>query len=152
MRAVNSEAVETTLPPNRFQLAHYDSRFARLLFESSRLVGDMTKQKRRATPLSNHALCTEILDTKRPAWHSRMPAPLFTLHFEPSRHFAAEPLNQQSGELLWKELLMHGGARDPHRMLRALLGEAGDGGEAGVQAGIESMLKDMDISVPPSRE
>lgn len=79
-------------------------------------------------------------------------ARLYALHFQLLRHFAAEPLNRKSGELLWKELLMHGGARDPHRMLRALLGEAGDGGEAGVRAGIESMLRDMDISVPPFHE
>lgn len=67
------------------------------------------------------------------------------------RHFATDPLNRQSGELLWKELMMHGGARDPHRMLRALLDDAGGGGEEGVRAGIESMLKDMDISSTSSQ-
>ncbi|CAM9793597.1 unnamed protein product, partial [Discosporangium mesarthrocarpum] len=45
-----------------------------------------------------------------------------------TRHFAKEPLNRQAGERLWKELLIHGGARDPHEMIAGLLGEGGDGG------------------------
>lgn len=60
-----------------------------------------------------------------------------------SRHFAEDPLNRDAGELLWKELLVHGGARDPHVMLRALLGEAGGGGEEGLRAGVQSLLEDM---------
>lgn len=63
-----------------------------------------------------------------------------------SRHFAENPLNRQSGELLWKELLMHGGARDPHQMLRALLGEIGSGSEAGIRAGVRSLLDDMGVT------
>lgn len=67
------------------------------------------------------------------------------------RHFAGEPLSREAGELLWKELLMHGGARDPHGMLEALLGEIGSGSEAGVRAGVESLLEDMGIEPGPSR-
>ena len=42
-------------------------------------------------------------------------------------------------------MLIHGGARDPHEMLQALLGEQGRGGEAGVRAGVASLLKDMGL-------
>lgn len=58
------------------------------------------------------------------------------------RHFVADPLNRDAGELLWKELLIHGGAKDPHEMLQALLGEQGSGGNAAVEAGVASLLKD----------
>ncbi|CAM9523281.1 unnamed protein product [Ectocarpus sp. 13 AM-2016] len=59
------------------------------------------------------------------------------------RHFAKDPLNSDAGELLWKELLIHGGAKDPHEMLRVLLGEEqGSGGDAGLRAGVASLLKD----------
>ncbi|CBJ26455.1 Mitochondrial intermediate peptidase (N-terminal) [Ectocarpus siliculosus] len=59
------------------------------------------------------------------------------------RHFAKDPLNSDAGELLWKELLIHGGAKDPHEMLRVLLGEEqGSGGDAGLRAGVTSLLKD----------
>ena len=61
------------------------------------------------------------------------------------RHFAADPLNRGAGELLWKELLIHGGAKDPHEILEALLGEGGRRGEAGVRSGVASLLKDMDV-------
>lgn len=60
----------------------------------------------------------------------------------PPRHFVADPLNRDAGELLWKELLIHGGAKDPHEMLQALLGEQGSGGDEAVQAGVASLLKD----------
>ncbi|CAN0425288.1 unnamed protein product, partial [Hapterophycus canaliculatus] len=39
------------------------------------------------------------------------------------RHFLGDPLNRHAGELLWKKLLIHGGAKDPHEMLQALLGD-----------------------------
>lgn len=62
------------------------------------------------------------------------------------RHFAADPFNREAGERLWKELLIHGGARDPHEMLQALLGDTDTRGDAGVRAGVVSLLKDMGVS------
>lgn len=62
------------------------------------------------------------------------------------RHFAADPFNRKAGELLWKELLIHGGAKDPHEMLKAVLGEEeGGAGEAAVRAGVANLLKDLDL-------
>ena len=36
--------------------------------------------------------------------------------------FANNPMGQEEGELLWKEMLIHGGARDPNTMLKNVLG------------------------------
>lgn len=36
--------------------------------------------------------------------------------------FEKKSLERASGDALWHGLLQHGGARDPHRMLRELLG------------------------------
>eukprot|EP00904_Undaria_pinnatifida_P002944 jgi/Undpi1/12650/HiC_scaffold_6.g02318.m1 len=62
------------------------------------------------------------------------------------RHFDKDPLNRRAGELLWKKMLVHGGARDPHEMLEALLGEQGRRGEAGVKAGVASLLQDTGLA------
>lgn len=43
-------------------------------------------------------------------------------------------------------MLVHGGARDPHEMLEALLGEQGRRGEAGVKAGVASLLQDTGLA------
>ncbi len=40
------------------------------------------------------------------------------------RLFAADPLSRKAGEMLWKGLLVHGGAKDPHAILQEVLGEA----------------------------
>ena len=36
--------------------------------------------------------------------------------------FAGDPLNQRNGQLLWNQMLTHGGARDPNTMLENVLG------------------------------
>ena len=36
--------------------------------------------------------------------------------------FAKNPLGQEEGEVLWKEMLIHGGSRDPNIMLKNVLG------------------------------
>lgn len=70
----------------------------------------------------------------------------FRKYFFCRRHFAADPFNREAGERLWKELLIHGGARDPHEMLQALLGDTDTRGDAGVRAGVVSLLKDTGVS------
>jgi intermediate peptidase len=39
-----------------------------------------------------------------------------------NQSFASNSLGRQQGERLWKEMLIHGGARDPKTMLHSLLG------------------------------
>lgn len=69
-------------------------------------------------------------------------------HTFKKRHFLGDPLNRDAGELLWKKLLIHGGAKDPHEMLQALLGDQGSGSEAGLRVGVASLLKDNGAAPP----
>ncbi|CAM9464027.1 unnamed protein product, partial [Choristocarpus tenellus] len=38
------------------------------------------------------------------------------------RHFEGDPLNPEAGERFWKDVLIHGGAKDPHNMMNKMLG------------------------------
>jgi len=49
--------------------------------------------------------------------------------------FAGDSLNRNNGEILWKEMLMHGGSKDPNQMLRKVLGR---------DPSINAFLKGMD--------